>query len=153
MKRWSVLLLVLAGCGLGEERFERSAPFKPGVLKIHLAENAPGDGRRPATLPGSDAVVHLRAEPELTEAHLKTVAVWNGQNDDKTVVLMFNAEGTARLARLTAENVGKRLVFVIEDRIVMAPVIQSQINDGLAVIEGGYTKEEAEALAMRLSGS
>ena len=153
MKKSLALVLILAACGLTEETFQISGPFKPGSLKLYLAQDTPGAGLTKATVAGSDNVIYLHPNPELTEAHLKKVAVWDGQYDDKTIVLMFNDDGTARMARVTAENINKRLAFVIDDKIIMAPVIQTQITEGQAVIEGGYTKQEAEDLAKRLSGS
>ncbi len=146
------LALILAACGPAEDNFQRSAPFKPGVLKIHLAQDTSAVGLQ-KVVAGSGEVIYLHPNPELTEAHLEKVTVWNGDHEDKIVALRFNDDGTARMSRLTAANVGKRLAFVIGEKIVTAPMIRSQVDEGEALIEGGFSKQEAEDLARVLSGS
>ncbi|MDP3733093.1 MAG: hypothetical protein Q8Q91_00985, partial [Candidatus Daviesbacteria bacterium] len=53
------------------------------------------------------------------------------------VLLNFNAQGTKPFARVTKENVGKRLAIVLDGIVHSAPVIQSEIPSGEATITFG----------------
>lgn len=150
MRRVLAIALLLAAC---KPPFERSAPFKPGVLAIHLASSTPVDGFRRATVGDSKEVLYLAPQAELTEAQLQKVLVEDGQFDDKVIVLEFNPEGTTRMAQLTQANVNQRLAFVVDGQVVMAPVIMSRVDGGTALLTLGYTQAEAERMVMRLSGS
>ena len=151
MTKWVSVSVVLALIAC-QQRYERSAPFKCGSLQVHLAQETPAEGYRPMFVRDTGETVYMEPQPALTEAHLRKIAVWRGQHDDSTLALMFTEDGTAQLARVTAANVGKRLAFVIDGRVVTAPVLRTQITEGEAVIESGFTEEEATQLAKVLSG-
>ena len=66
------------------------------------------------------------------------------------VNLTLNAEGTKKFAKLTAENVGRRLAIVLDGKVKSAPVIREPIATGNAQITGRFTVEEARDLALVL---
>lgn len=65
------------------------------------------------------------------------------------VHLMFNPDGTEKFAELTRSNVGRELAFVVDRKLIMAPVIRSAITDGKAQIPVAR-RETAEATVKRL---
>ena len=67
------------------------------------------------------------------------------------VDLEFDSEGTTLFASITKENLGKRVAIYLDQVPISAPVVQSEITNGRAVISGGFTLEEAKALASRLN--
>jgi preprotein translocase subunit SecD len=154
MRKWLVLvLLIAAACRFGEKKFERFAPFKPGSLGIHVVQKDPAAGLTRATVADGGETIYLNPSPELTEKHLRKIAVGKGLDDDRIVILTFTEEGAAILARVTAANVGNRLAVLVGGRVVTAPVLQSRIPGGEANIEGGFTQEAAERLVKTLAGS
>src|SRR4030042_4833743 len=66
------------------------------------------------------------------------------------VALQFNAEGAKVFAKLTEENVGKRLAIVLDGKVQSAPRIKEPIPSGEAVITGRFTIEQAQDLALVL---
>ena len=70
-------------------------------------------------------------------------------------------EGRGRLARLTRDyqpqgaknssNQGRALAIVVNGELVVAPIIQAEIDMGEFVITGKFTKEEAIALAAAIN--
>ncbi|WNO54389.1 protein translocase subunit SecD [Stakelama saccharophila] len=66
------------------------------------------------------------------------------------VTMDFNSEGGRRFARATQDNVGKRFAIIVDDLVISAPRINSQILGGSAMIEGGFTVESANELAIAL---
>ncbi len=98
----------------------------------------------------------LKAEPELTGAHIKDAKHTIGSGTDPNVanrpivLLYFDRQGAARFARITGENVGKRLAIVLDNVVQSAPVIQERISGGSAQITGITSMEEAKELAVVL---
>jgi len=66
------------------------------------------------------------------------------------VKLTLNKEGRKKFAKLTRENVGRRLAIILDGVVKSAPVIREPILDGEAVISGNFTVEEAQDLALVL---
>ena len=52
---------------------------------------------------------------------------------------------------ITKENLGKRLGIYINGKFVTAPVIYSVISDGKAAIAGGFSKNQADDIAVKLN--
>lgn len=66
------------------------------------------------------------------------------------VSLEFNPEGAKLFAKITAENVGKRLAIVLDGQIHSAPQVREPIPGGRAQITGGFTREQAADLSLIL---
>ncbi|HEV2339459.1 MAG TPA: protein translocase subunit SecD [Patescibacteria group bacterium] len=67
------------------------------------------------------------------------------------VQLIFNSEGTKKFADITKRNVGKPLAMVLDNEIITAPPIVSQaIPNGNAVINGNFTTDQVNRLAIEL---
>lgn len=67
------------------------------------------------------------------------------------VRLEFNDEGKDLFARLTSENLGKPLAIILDGAILSAPTVNSAITDGVAIITGNFTLQQAKDLALRLN--
>lgn len=67
------------------------------------------------------------------------------------VSLDLNGEGATIFKDLTQKNLNKRLAIYLDGVPISAPVVQSVIPDGHAVITGNFTIEEAKTLAARLN--
>ena len=67
-------------------------------------------------------------------------------------MLTFDEKGRAKLARLSSENKSKPLAFVLDSKLLMAPVVTVPIVDGIAQITGMFSLTEAELIAKKISG-
>ncbi len=67
------------------------------------------------------------------------------------ITLKFDAEGTALFAKITKENIGKRIAIYVDGVAIQAPTVQSEIPDGNAVITGTYTLAEAKQVVRDLN--
>ncbi len=65
------------------------------------------------------------------------------------VSLDFNSNGSAIWSKYTAENIGKNVAFVLDQKILSAPTINSAIP-GTTSITGNFTKKSAGDLANSL---
>lgn len=66
------------------------------------------------------------------------------------VTLEFDKIGAQLFADATTANVGKPLLIVIDNAVISAPNVNGPITDGNAVIQGRFTAEEANNLAVQL---
>jgi protein-export membrane protein SecD len=72
------------------------------------------------------------------------------QDGRPVVEFTFNRLGAEKFADITSKNVGKRFAVVLDDKVITAPVIRSSIIGGKGIIEGNFTVESANELAMLL---
>ena len=72
------------------------------------------------------------------------------ENGSPHVSIKFNPKGAVSFERITGENVKKRMAIVLDGKVYSAPVIQQKIAGGEAVINGSFTVEEANDLAVIL---
>ncbi|MEA3147709.1 MAG: SecD/SecF fusion protein, partial [Verrucomicrobiota bacterium] len=63
------------------------------------------------------------------------------------VSLRLTRAGAEQFRRVTRDNINNRLAIVLDNEVVSAPNIQSEIPNGEAVITGNFSAEEAKNLA------
>lgn len=75
----------------------------------------------------------------------------NGLQTTPVVQVTFNGDGTKLFADITKNNVGRELAIFLDGNLISAPVIQTSIPDGKAVISGNFTAAAAKDLATNLN--
>ncbi len=66
------------------------------------------------------------------------------------VEFQFNALGARKFGEITQASVGKRFAVVLDNKVITAPVIRSAILGGRGMIEGSFTVDSANELAILL---
>jgi preprotein translocase subunit SecD len=130
--------------GNSEELFRAVRPLKlPNECRIATEESAHGTYR----------AVCVGAVPILTEANIAD-ATASGEK----VMIRLDADAAERFGDATAANVGHRLAFVLDGKVLMAPVIQDPVRGGRAMLSvkaprgsGATDAQYAEALASSLT--
>jgi protein-export membrane protein SecD len=69
---------------------------------------------------------------------------------DRAVDFEFNSKGAAAFARVTRENIGKPFAIVLDNKVISAPVIRSEIPGGRGQIAGNFSLDEVNRLALLL---
>lgn len=88
----------------------------------------------------------------LNGRHLERAqVVFDPQTFQPQVSLDLNEEGTRLFAEITRRNLGKLVAIYLDGQLISAPVVQSEITDGNAVITGAGNPQEAKLLATRLN--
>lgn len=72
------------------------------------------------------------------------------QFNEPAVALQFNREGSEKFAKITSDNVGKRLAIVLDGKVQSAPRIKEPIPSGEAIITGRFDVDQAQDLALVL---
>ncbi len=93
----------------------------------------------------------VKSRALLTGEYLKDANVrLDSQTGAPGVLMDLDSKGAKIFAKLTGENVGKRLAIVLDNNVYSAPVIREQIPNGSASISGNFTLEEAKDLVIVL---
>ncbi len=93
---------------------------------------------------------------ELTGSTITDAAPQTGNPNDPSsigkfeVSLTLNDDGARTFARVTGANIGKRLAIILDNKVFLAPNLQSKISGGRARITGLDKMEEARDLAIVL---
>lgn len=69
---------------------------------------------------------------------------------EPVVAFKFNTLGARKFGRITSENVGKPFAVVLDGKVITAPNIRVPILDGSGIIQGSFTVESANDLALLL---
>ncbi|MEQ8510235.1 MAG: protein translocase subunit SecD [Rhodospirillaceae bacterium] len=72
------------------------------------------------------------------------------QDGQPVVSFRFNTQGGRRFGAITSQNVGQNLAILLDDEVISAPNIRSAIPGGSGIIEGGFTVQGAQDLALLL---
>jgi len=70
---------------------------------------------------------------------------------EPTVGIQFNDEGSDLFQTITKENIGEPLAIILDGVVISAPIINTEIGGGSAVITGNFTPEEARTLVRDLN--
>jgi hypothetical protein len=118
-------------------------------FEVRLAETAPGPGLREARVAQSERSVFLHEEVILTNGDIARAELIEEPGGQYSVATRFTAEGEQKIRRATAGHIGKPLAILIDNEVVMVPILRSELG-GSAVITGNFTREEADRIAKGL---
>jgi len=106
--------------------------------------------------PGAAATEEPEAAPAviyhtiMTGAYLESVSVARDNLGQYYISLVFDESGRPIFADFTANNIDRPLAIALDKRIISCPTIRDVIPNGEAVIEGNFTYETANNLAIQL---
>ncbi len=122
-----------------EQALKTTVPLDDDVL-YGLKDKVPYLVGRKVAVSGADII---EASPSVV-----------GPRDEPAVAFRFDARGTRAFAEVTRENVGRPFAIVLDDQVISAPVIREPIVGGSGLINGNFTIQEANDLAvLRRSGA
>ena len=123
------------------------------------AETAQANGVPPddqllpdAEHPGSYILVHrevLVAGDDVVDARAGYDNSSGGLGQ-RAVTFELNTRGAVAFARVTRENIGKRFAIVLDNKVMSAPVIRSEIPGGHGQITGSFSLDEVNRLSLLL---
>lgn len=96
----------------------------------------------------SGRALYVALRDELTERDVHLARAYHAQNGSM-VELILKPAAAARFNALTRENLGAWIAFLVDDQLISAALIRSEIQSGVAYISG-LSPEEAERLASSL---
>jgi len=134
----------------------QAVPAPPGptvpenVLLVYLADASPAPHLTPSLIPTTGETIYLDSEPVLTARDVQEAELKSDSFGNPMLELSLTPAGSQRLSDATLRNRGKRLAFVCQSVVLVAPLIFDPITDGTAVIGGEGLGTEIEQLAREL---
>jgi protein-export membrane protein SecD len=122
-------------------------------LEFRMVADDPGiPDNETETLPYTEGggTIRVLRRVEIQGQDLVSAEPGFGQNGQPVVNFRFNTRAALIFGRLTAENVGRRFAMVLDNKAISAPSIRSPITGGSGYIEGNFTTESANRLAILL---
>ena len=92
---------------------------------------------------GVEDSLYLDKNPILTISDFKKIKV-KGSGYETHLEIELNKDAQERFRIATSKWIGKKIAFVIDSKIIMAPIVVSEIPNGIVWISGGnrFTKKE-----------
>ena len=147
--------------GLKDPRALRELIGKTAKLEFKMVADQPyvpggiipaGTQALPYPEGGPGAKILVKRQAIITGDQLLTAKQSFKQEDNAPIVdFSFNAEGGRKFAAITQANTGKRFAVIVDDAVISAPRINTAILGGAGYIEGSFTVESANNLAIALS--
>ncbi|HVJ03563.1 MAG TPA: protein translocase subunit SecD, partial [Sphingomonas sp.] len=97
---------------------------------------------------GGQVAVHR--EVMITGDMLVNASQSYDENGQPSVTLQLDGVGSRRFAKVTQEHTGKPFAIIVDNVVISAPRINQPILGGSAVINGGFTVQSANELAIAL---
>lgn len=91
-------------------------------------------------------------QADLTGTDLKEAAVVFEDNTGKpSIQISFTSVGSKKFSEITKRNVGKQVSMVLDNFVISAPLVKERITQGVALITGDFTLDQAKALSVQLN--
>jgi preprotein translocase subunit SecD len=74
-----------------------------------------------------------------------------GYNGHPSIKFKLNAIGANRFAKLTRNNTGRPIPIIVNGKVISAPNVASEVEDGNVEISGAFTIAEAQDIANAIS--
>ena len=100
--------------------------------------------------PAGAPVLAVQRRAIITGDDLINATLDKDENGRPAVSIKFNGTGGRKFALVTQENVGKPFAMILDNQVLSAPVIQTAILGGNAIINGNFSSESANQLAIAL---
>lgn len=85
----------------------------------------------------------------------RAYASLHAQSDQPIINLEFDSVGTRLFGEKTTEIAGintEAIAIFLDDRELVSPIVRQPITTGVAIIEGGFTLEQARDISLQLEG-
>ncbi|MFN8451467.1 MAG: protein translocase subunit SecD [Anaerolineae bacterium] len=117
------------------------------ILTDYQLENQPG-----GNADGDHLVNPQTGQPfttVMTGAGLQSAAAQLQTSGQYVIAFQLTTDGAAVFGPFTAAHIGQPLAIVLDGTVLSAPVINSRLDTG-GIIEGRFTQQEAQTLALQL---
>lgn len=81
----------------------------------------------------------------------KATVVFDQTSGQPQVQIQFTGQGTKYFGEITKRNIGKVVAIALDNQVISAPVVQTEIINGTAVITGNFTPDVAKNLSIALN--
>jgi len=142
----SCIVLIFSFCDKKPEK----KPISPHAkLELRLAVDSLTADFEENELEGRK--IYLNPKVEISEKDIAFVSIEEDSYGYPNLFLDLKPEATKKFATLTANNLQKKLAILVGGKLIMAPVIQTEIPGGKIQISGNFTKIEIDKMFTNLT--
>ena len=133
----------------------------PGSARfsLHLLADGPAEDAQQMTLShttrqGStlEEVLYMQKTPLLDQTAIASAClVTNEQTGGPQIDITLAPQGASQLAKLTRENIDKRIAFFLNGQLCSSPVIMAEIASGKLQVIVPFPEEQAKQLVQRIN--
>ena len=105
-----------------------------GAIEIRAASTTAVDGWAPIAAPGG-GTLWVSPERALTAADIARGEARTQADGQRAVAIVFTAEGARKMAQLSAAQINKPMVLLLNGKVVAAPITRSVVDEE-AVLTG-----------------
>ncbi len=127
---------------------EAPGPQKASVFQVRLALDVPTDNTEPMRLESETgataqaATLYVAKEVLLDNTAVQSATFDKNKLGYPQIEVSFTDTGRKQFAEITRQHIHQRLAMVIDGKLWMAPVIQTEISEGKANVTGTFSDEE-----------
>jgi preprotein translocase subunit SecD len=120
----------------------------PKGLSVHLADYSDQSmsNRLRVEMPGGEAPLYAETRSVLEDHDFRSVSLGEDELGLPVVRLCFSPNGRERYDSMAQRNLHRRLVFLVDGKLLFAPQIESASTRECVGIDGAVTPEQAATL-------
>jgi preprotein translocase subunit SecD len=135
---------------LGSTYMEPGTPIQTDLDVAQAAAPTPTPAEGETTDLGTGTPEQQVWHTVMTGDQLSNVGVTTDQLGQPIISFQLKSEGQKIFGDFTTANVGNYLAIVLDKRVISAPTINSPITEGEGIIEGSFTFDTANELAIQM---
>jgi serine/threonine protein kinase len=127
---------------------ERAArdPFQIRWVAAEDDTNSPADDLPTTDHPPAPQTLRVLRDVVLSSLDVESAGFSNYQSDPKMMELYFTPRGREKFAKVTAQNIGRRLAVVWRGKVIVAPIIAAEMSSSHGQIPVHLADAEAQQL-------
>ncbi|VBB46534.1 exported hypothetical protein [uncultured Paludibacter sp.] len=95
---------------------------------------------------GKYALYLLKNKPTLTKSQILTSEIQDLESKNPDLMIQFSDSGSLVWRNLSKSSIGKPIAMVVDNQVVIAPNLMSEITSGKCQVTGRFSKEELSYL-------
>jgi serine/threonine protein kinase len=96
--------------------------------------------------PGQRPLLHVLRDVVLSSRDVESAGFSQYQSEQKTLEIFLSPRGREKFAQATAQNIGRKLAIVWRGKVILSPIVQSEIQGSHIELTGKFTDAEAQQL-------
>jgi preprotein translocase subunit SecD len=125
------------------------ASVLPSVrIEFRVGEEQAGPDLTPVTTGDYPPTLYLHPEVAVSNGDIRGAKAAPDDVGLPAVSLELSESGSRRLQTVTSANLQKRLVILVDGKVLLAPVIQSPVTDATVQIAGALDEAEVQRIVL-----
>ena len=121
------------------------------LFSIYLVGEASDPNAQAKIVRKNNSKIYITKRLELNQTHIEKAYVVKEGKNSSSLYLKFSKEGNDILYKLTRENIGKRLAFLLDQEVITVPQVYAPIRHHTISFYDKFTFKEAKEVSTRIN--